>query len=64
MSCIIDRLGDDGRDWLRADFKPTLQICYFLLQDAAAAAAAAASATADKSNAGPNQVTFDDFQPE
>lgn len=31
----------------------------FLLQDAAAAAA-----TADKSNTGPNQVRFDDFQPE
>lgn len=51
-------MGDIG--WEQT-FKP-LQICYFLLQDAVAATAAAA--TADKSNAGPNQVRFDDFQPE
>lgn len=51
-------MGEIG--WERT-FKPTLQICYFSLQDAVAATAAA---TADKSNTGPNQVRFNGFQPE
>lgn len=57
----MDRLGDDGRDWLRANFQAisTNMLFFFIsppLQDAAAAAT-------DKSNTGPQPGQIQRFPP-
>lgn len=57
----MDRLGDDGRDWLRANFQATstnMLLFFFIsppLQDAAA--------DTDKSNTGPQPGQIQRFPP-